>query len=270
MITHHRLGFIGGGKLASSVMRGLLHAGFCAPDQIISGEPNADARASLHQELGIVVTDTNSDVAQTAELILVGVKPQVVLPVLRDLGSALAGKLVISFAAGVRIPSMEAVTPARIMRVMTNTPSAIARAATAFAAGTRTSGADREQVHAIFAAIGEIVEVTDEQIDSVTALAGSGPAFVYTMIKALAVGAERTGLSKDAALQLAAQTTLGAAELTLTSGKSPEELIRMVVTPGGTTAAGLAEMEKRSTSDAISAAVEAATARGREMVRENL
>jgi pyrroline-5-carboxylate reductase len=111
--------------------------------------------------------------------------------------------------------------------------------------------------------------VNEDQIDVVTALAGSGPAFVYSIIDALAAGASHEGLDADAALKLAAQMALGAAELILTSGKSPEELIKMVVTPGGTTAAGLRVMEERRTSEAIAGAVEAATKRGEEMAREN-
>jgi len=113
------------------------------------------------------------------------------------------------------------------------------------------------------------VECGDSQIDAVSALAGSGPSFVYTMIEALARGAEKMGLYKRASLQLAAQTALGASELMITSGKLPEELIKMVVTPGGTTAAGLRVMEERSVAAALAEAVEAATKRGQEMAREN-
>jgi len=111
--------------------------------------------------------------------------------------------------------------------------------------------------------------VSEEQIDAVTALAGSGPAFVYTVIKALAEGGEKCGLGAEAAMKLATQTVLGAASLAMETGNSPEELIRMVVTPGGTTAAGLAEMEKLGTAKGLIAAVEAATKRGQEMARES-
>lgn len=270
-MTHipYRLGFIGAGKLAGSVIRGLLLKKSCTPRQIVACEPNEETRTRLEKETGISVTTENVEVVNAAEIIFLGLKPQMVLPVLRELGDSVKNKQVVSFAAGVRIASMEGITPARIMRVMTNTPGAIGRAATAFAAGNRTSADDREKILALFSQIGVIVEVSDEQIDTVTALAGSGPAFVYTVIEALARGAEQTGLPFDAALRLAAQTSLGAAELMLTSGKSPADLVKMVVTPGGTTAAGLEEMEKRSASAALSAAIAAATKRGREMAREN-
>jgi pyrroline-5-carboxylate reductase len=266
----YRLGFIGAGKLAGSVIRGLLLKKFCAPSTILASEPNVETRRRLENELGISLTTENSEIAAKAEIVFLGVNPPMVLPVLRELGDALANKLVVSFAAGIRIAQMEEVTPARIMRVLTNTPSAIGRGTSAFASGPRATDQDREKIRTMFGTIGLVVEVDDEQIDAVTALAGSGPAFVYAMIEALARGGEKMGLDKQASLQLAAQSALGAAELMITSGKSPEELIKMVVTPGGTTAAGLRVMEERSVAAALADAVEAATKRGQEMARENL
>jgi pyrroline-5-carboxylate reductase len=266
----YRLGFIGAGKLAGSVIRGLVRAGFCAPARIIASEPNADVRAALQSETGAMLTADNAEVTEQAGIIFIGVKPGVVLPVVRELAPKIADKLVISLAAGVRVSSMEASAKARFMRAMTNTPSAICRAATAIARGTRTTDADVDLARKVFEAIGVVVEVEEEQIDVVTALAGSGPAFVYTVIEALAEGGKRCGLSGEAAMTLAAQTVLGAAQLAIESGKSPEELRKMVVTPGGTTAAGLAEMERLATTKGLIAAVEAATKRGREMAQENL
>ena len=266
----YQLGFIGGGKLAGSIIRGLILKEFCAPQQIIVSEPNVETRGPLQNELGVSIANDNRHLAATAETIFLGVKPQIVLPILREIGGGIEHKLLISLAAGVRIKNIEAVTPARVMRVMTNTPSAIGRAASALAAGCTTTSEDREKVRTIFSAIGIAVEVDDDEIDAVTALGGSGPAFVYTVIKAFADGGIKAGLKNEKdALQLAAQTVSGAAELTLTSGKTPKELIAMVVTPGGTTAAGLQVMERRSTAAGISAAVEAAAARGREMAKEN-
>ncbi len=151
------------------------------------------------------------------------------------------------------------------MRAMTNTPSAVCQAATALAAGSRTLPEDIARVKELFQAIGKVVEVAAEKIDAVTALAGSGPAFVYTVIEALARGGEACGLPHDISLELATQTVRGAAELALESKLSPEELRRMVITPGGTTAAGLAAMEKAQTVTGLRAAVEAAAARAKEL-----
>src|SRR2546430_14088156 len=164
---------------------------------------------------------------------------------------------------------MEKVAAAHFMRAMTNTPSAICRAATALARGRRTTNGELSIARELFSAIGAVVEVEEDQIDAVTALAGSGPAFVYTVIEALARGGEKMGLAAEAALTLATQTVLGAAQLASESKLSPDALRKMVVTPGGTTAAGLDAMEKMRTSERLIAAVEAAAKRGREMAREN-
>jgi len=266
----YAFGFIGAGKLAGSVIRGLLLKKFCEPSAIVASEPNTETRTQLENELGISVSTENTEVVAKAETLFLGVKPQMVLPVLRELGSGLANKLVVSFAAGIRIAQMEAATPARIMRVLTNTPSAIGRAASAFAGGSRATDQDREKIRAMFSAIGIAVQVDDDQIDAVTALAGSGPAFIYAMIEALAHGGENVGLTKQSALRLAAQTALGASEMMITSEKSPADLIKMVATPGGTTAAGLRVMDERGIAEAIADAVKAATERSQEMAKENL
>ena len=235
------------------------------PTQIIASEPSEELRNAWERDTGICVTSDNLKVARAASIILVGVKPGVVLPVIEEAAPALEGKLVISLAAGTRLASMEAVSGARLMRVMTNIPSALGQGASAFARGSRTSEEDVEQVRAMFGAIGVAVEVPEDQIDAVTALAGSGPAFVYSVIEALAAGGEREGLAPETALALATHTVLGAARYASTSDATPEELRRMVITPGGTTAAGLAVMDKLATSDGLIAAVQAAAARGREM-----
>jgi pyrroline-5-carboxylate reductase len=222
----------------------------------------------VQTETGITATADNLEVARSAETILIGVKPAVVLPVVREIAAALDDKLVISLAAGVRLESMEAAAPARFMRVMTNTPSAIGRGASAVAPGVRTTMKDLTVAEEVFTAVGIVVQVEEQHIDAVTALAGSGPAFVYTVIEALAEGAQERGLPGDAALRLATQTALGAAQLASETGLSPEELRKMVVTPGGTTAAGLAAMKQLNGPEALAAAVAAATDRGREMAKE--
>jgi pyrroline-5-carboxylate reductase len=262
----YRLGFIGGGKLVSAVVRGLIRAKFCSPGEILVSEPNESARTSLGSELGISITTENAKIAEKAEVILLGVKPGVVLQVVDSIAGG-EDKLVISLAAGIRVASMEAKTSARFMRAMTNTPAAVCQAATAIARGSRTTSADMECAGEIFSAIGTVVEIEEAQIDAVTALAGSGPAFVYTMIEALATGGTNCGLDAAAALGLATQTVRGAAQLALESGLSPEELRRMVITPGGTTAAGLTIMEERGSAAGITGAVMAAAARAKELAR---
>jgi pyrroline-5-carboxylate reductase len=261
----YRLGFIGGGKLAGSVLRGLVRAGFCAPEEIIVSEPNESARESLGTELGLKLTAENAEVAEGAEMIFIGVKPGVVLDVVASIGRGGVDKQVVSLAAGVDIANMEAKSEARFMRAMTNTPAAVCQAATAIARGSRTTDLDIDRARAVFSAIGTVVEVPETMIDAVTALGGSGPAFVYTVIEALAAGATRCGLPPEVSLGLATQTVRGAAQYALESQLSPEELRRMVITPGGTTAAGLQVMEERGSAGGISAAVIAAAARAKEL-----
>jgi pyrroline-5-carboxylate reductase len=265
----YQLGFVGAGKLAGSVIRGLMRAKFCPAKEIIASEPNEQTRAALKKETGIDLTEENAEVAEKAEAIFIAVKPPMVLPVLNELKDKLQNKLVISLAGGVRIVSMEKVYAARIMRALTNTPSAICRAATGIARGSRTTNEDIDLAKKIFGAIGVVVEIDESQIDIVTALSGSGPAFIYTVIEALAAGGTKLGLANDVAMDLAIQTARGAADIMLETKMSPEELRKMVVTPGGTTAAGLAVMEKLGTKESLIAAVEAATKRGQEMAKEN-
>ena len=265
----YQLGFLGAGKLAGSVIRGLMRAKFCAPDKIIASEPNEQTRAMLQKETGAAVTADNLEAARNSEVIFVGVKPGMVLGVLRDLAARIENKMVISLAGGVRIASMEKAANGRFMRALTNTPSAICRAATGITRGSRSTDVDVNQAKKIFGAIGAVVEVDERQIDIVTALSGSGPAFIYTIIDAIAKGGVKLGLSENISNELAIQTVLGATELMRESKMSAEELVKMVVTPGGTTAAGLAVMEKMRTSESLIAAIEAATKRGQEMAKEN-
>ncbi len=244
-----------------------MRANFCLPSEIIASEPNDQLRSVL-REAGVAVTTNNEEAARSGKTILIGVKPAVVLTVIREIAAFTENKVVISLAAGVRIQNMESVSDARLMRAMTNLPTAIRRGATALARGARTTLDDFLLAKTIFDAVGVTVEVAESQIDAVTALAGSGPAFVYTVIEALAHGGVATGLPAATATVLATHTVLGAAQLAVETAKSPEELRQMVVTPGGTTAAGLAAMEELRTSQGLVAAVQAAAARGQEMARE--
>jgi pyrroline-5-carboxylate reductase len=261
----YQLGFIGGGKLAGSVVRGLVRAGYCEVRRILVSEPADAVREKLAGDTGVHTTSDNAELARRSEVILAGVKPQVVLKIVEEIASVTEGKIVISLAAGIRIANMEAKSPARFLRAMTNTPAAVCQAATAIARGTRTTAADMSKAREIFSSIGFVAEVEEMHIDAVTALAGSGPAFVYSVIEALAKGGSNCGLPAGVSLGLAIQTVRGAAQLALESGLSPEELRQMVITPGGTTAAGLSAMDKLGTSAGLIAAVEAASARGREM-----
>ena len=176
----YRLGFIGGGKLAGSVMRGLVRANFCLPGESWWLSLTMSARKSLGEDLGISLAAENAEVAEKAEVILIGVKPGVVLPVVEEIAAATKDKLVISLAAGVGVTSMEEKGAARFLRAMTNTPAGVCRPRRRSRVGARTTDFDVSRAREIFLAIGTVVEVEERLIDAVTALAGSGPAFVYT------------------------------------------------------------------------------------------
>jgi pyrroline-5-carboxylate reductase len=265
----YRLGFIGAGKLAGSLMRGLVRAKFCAPRDIIAFEPSDEAQAALKKDVDLVFAADNAEVSEKADVIFLAVKPGVVLKVLRELAPKIDNKFVISLAAGVELKAMEAAANARFMRALTNTPSSICRAATGITRGTRTTDEDVDLARKIFEAVGLVVEVRELQMHGVTALSGSGPAFIYTIIEWLAQGGEKVLLPPDVSLKLAMQTALGAAELAIESGLSPEELRKQVVTPGGTTAAGLTIMDQLRTRQGIVEAVDAAAARSILMARDN-
>lgn len=263
-----RLGFIGAGKMAAAIIRGLVESGSYAPGEIIASRRDEAALAELRDAQSVTVTTDNAVVAAGAETILLAVKPAQVVPVLAELGELLAGKLVISLAAAARLASMEAASPARFVRALSNTPAAINKGATAYAPGARATAADVEFVEALFGAVGIIVPVEEAALDAVTGLSGSGPAFVYTVIEALTDAGVANGLPAHIAAVFAEETMLGAAELAIWSDRSPAELREQVITPGGTTAAGLAAFAEHGGREALIAAVTAATARAREIAAE--
>src|SRR6202011_1726205 len=166
-MNSYRLGFIGAGKLAGSVIRGLMRAKFCPPGEIIASEPNEQTRTALQKDSGVSITADNAEVAEKSKVIFVGLKPAVVLPVLRELNVHLGNKLVISLAGGVRISSMEKTGNARFMRALTHTPSAICRAATGITRGSRSTSEDVDLAKEIFGAIGVVAGVEEPQIDIV-------------------------------------------------------------------------------------------------------
>ena len=213
----------------------------------------------------MALTAENAEVAE-AEVILIGVKPGVVLQVIEQLGAAIEGKLVISLAAGIRVESMEEKGEGALhARDDEYAGGGLPGGDGVGARGANDGRGSWRGRARFFPRSDSSRKWRKTQIDAVTALAGSGPAFVYTVIEALAAGGTNCGLPAETSLGLATQTVRGAAQLALESKLSPEELRRMVITPGGTTAAGLAEMDKRETAAGLAAAVEAAAARGREM-----
>jgi pyrroline-5-carboxylate reductase len=255
--------------MATALARGFVRSGLLAPSSIVASDPLEFARATFGREVpGSTVVDQNRLVVARAEIILLAVKPQKMSEVLADIGNAIPpAALVVSIAAGVPLGRLSATLPSeqRVIRVMPNTPCLIGQGASAYSRGEFATTEDAEVVARLLSAVGVAFEVPEGMLDAVTGLSGSGPAFVYSMIEALAAGGTAAGLPAELAGELAARTAAGAAQMVLVTGQAPAALREQVTSPGGTTLAGLAVLSDRGFADAVSAAVSAATRRSVEL-----
>jgi pyrroline-5-carboxylate reductase len=264
-----KIGFIGAGNMAGALIKGLLRAGQYEPDDLWASDP-ADAQLRRLKRLHrIEVTRDNRALVRQSQTIILAVKPQVMAGVLDEIrAEATPRKLFVSIAAGFPLRRLETGLggQARVVRVMPNTPVLVGRGISVAVAGSKATPADLKQTLKLFKAVGDAVSITGEDLlDAVTALSGSGPAFVYLFAEGLIEGGVRGGLPQTLAAQLAYATLGGAAAMLAESGLTSRELRDMVTSPGGTTLAGLAALEAHHVRDALIAAVEAATRRAREL-----
>lgn len=262
-----KLAFVGAGQMAEALIGGLLAARACEVGSLWATDSSAERRELMKRRFGIRVGEDNHEAALWAEVVILAVKPQVLGQVLTGIVSALDGRLVLSIAAGMSIPWLSARLPtsARIVRAMPNMPALVREGMTALASGPGVRDEDLLIARALFEAVGRVVPIEERLMDAVTGLSGSGPAYAFLMIEALADGGVKAGLSRQTAEVLAAQTVLGAARLLLDSGEHPARLKDRVASPGGTTIAGLHQLEIGGLRAALIAAVEAATNRSREL-----
>lgn len=264
------LAFVGGGNMARSLVGGALEAGVPA-SSIRIGEPSAEQRARLTAEFGVDCTDRNGDAVDGADLVIVAVKPQVAADAVRAITSRIDGQaLVISIMAGIRSNDLRRWLGAgpSIVRCMPNTPALIGFGMTALYAAPGLPDAARERATALLGAVGETVWIEHEdQLDAVTAVSGSGPAYFFLVAEALQAAGVAAGLSPEVAATLARQTARGAAEMAAAGG-DVAELRRQVTSPGGTTAAAIAALEASGLRDAFTRAVSAAATRSRELADE--
>lgn len=265
-----RLAVIGGGALGLSMVRGLLEARVFGPDEITVADPDPARRAAAAEIPGLSVFSDNREAAGQADTVLLAVKPNVVLGVLAEIASVLSrDKLVISVAAGVELEMLEAGVPqgTPVIRAMPNIANQVRESATAISAG-RWAGASQIAVaEAIFRAVGRVVRLPEALLHAVTGLSGSGPAYALLVLEALADGGVTAGLPRQVAEELAAQTLLGAARLVLETGQPPAVLRTMVMSPAGTTAAGLQVLESRGVRGAVWEAVTQAARRSQELAQ---
>ena len=253
--------------MAEALIRGLLAAG-ARPEHLAASDPSEDRRRLLAEAHGIRTHADNAEAARGADIVVIAVKPAVAAEAARSVAGAWSAEtLVISIAAGVTTQTIERELPpgARVIRAMPNTPAVVLAGATAIAAGAEATPDDLEAAHALFESVGRVVVVPETQLDAVTGLSGSGPAYVMLVIEALADGGVRAGLPRAVATMLAAQTVYGAAKLQIESGEHPGVLKDRVTSPAGTTIAGLSALEGRGVRSAFIEAVAAASARSVEL-----
>jgi pyrroline-5-carboxylate reductase len=264
-----KVGFIGAGKMATALAKGLIDAGFTTAGDVIASDVLPAAREQFAQATGAAATASSRDVLQRAQAVILAVKPQAMSAALSEIqGDVTAEHLVISIAAGVPLAKLEAALPKRrVVRVMPNTPCLVGAGASGFARGSLATAADADLTQKMFSTVGLAVETPESLLDAVTGLSGSGPAYVFEMIEALSDGGVLVGLPRSAATRLAAQTLLGAARMVLETGEHPGALKDAVASPGGTTIAGLHALEEAGFRGALMNAVLAATERAKELGR---
>ena len=271
MLRGQCIGFIGGGNMSEALIGGLLRTGRARPEQLLATDILPARREFLAGRFAIGTSGDNRSAAAQAQILVLSVEPQRLDEVLEEIRAA-AGpdKLIVSVAAGYPIARIARHLPAskRIVRAMPNTPSIIGEGMTALAYAPGLTDDDAARVRDLFESVGRVVTVEEYLLDAVTGLSGSGPAYVYLMIEALADGGVKMGLPRHTAAMLAVQTVAGAARMVLSGEEHPAALKDGVASPGGTTIAGIHALEKGRLRAALISAVEAATGRSAELGQE--
>jgi pyrroline-5-carboxylate reductase len=265
--TMNAIGFIGGGRMAEALISGVLAAKLFEPEKIRVADPDLSRQDHLKRHYGVQVGFMNDEVVRASDVIVLAVKPQVITDVLRGLGPGIRDRLVVSVAAGVPIRRIqESLGPqVGVIRAMPNTPAMVGAGMTALTVGPEVGPEAVAFVRQVFESVGKVVLLEERLMDAVTGLSGSGPAYIFLAIEAMADGGVKMGLPRETASVLAAQTVLGAARMVLESGQHPARLKDQVASPGGTTIAGLHRLEQGGLRAVLMDAVEAATKRSQEL-----
>jgi pyrroline-5-carboxylate reductase len=269
-LAGRRIGFIGAGNMAEAIIRGLLESEAVKPDHITASDVMPERLNYMQTTYGINTLADNAELVGGADILVLAVKPQVVGSVLTHIGPRTDDtKLVISIVAGLTVAAMAAGLGAgtRIIRTVPNTPVFVGEGMVALASDGPARDEDYAVAEALFAPVARIVSIEEKLMDAALGVSGSGPAYGFLMIEALSDGGVKMGLPRHIALELAAQTLLGAAKMCLESGRHPGQLKDMVTSPGGTTIAALHKMEAGGVRSALMDAVEAATRRSEELGR---
>ncbi len=259
--------FIGAGAMATAIVRGMLKGGFTRAG-ISAFDVSRQATAKFQSATGIKAAESAAEALRGAETVVVAVKPQHIREALEGLKGILGSRLLISIAAGIRLESLQSLSGAkRTVRVMPNTPALVGEGISVFCAPESLASKDFETVKSIFGSVGKVCQLEERLMDAVTALSGSGPAYVFDFIQALTDAGVHCGIPRETASLLAAQTVFGSAKLLMETGEHPSLLREKVTSPGGTTASALRVLEKNGFKGIIIDAVAAAAERSHELGR---
>jgi pyrroline-5-carboxylate reductase len=276
MLRNKTVGFLGSGNMGEALIHGLLHGHLCRPEQIICSDVRPERLKMIRETYGVRGTSHNAEVVKQSDIILLAVKPQIMKPVVEEIAKYLdLSKLIISIAAGVPLEAIEscAKKDLKLVRVMPNICVSVREGASAISGGKHILKEDLMIAKTIFDSVGKSIFIEENLLDAVTGLSGSGPAYIFVIIDALADAGVKVGLSRTDSLILASQTVLGAAKLLIETGEHPGKLKDMVTSPGGTAIAGLHTMEQGGVRTTLINAVEVATERSKalgEMMKNNL
>jgi len=268
MLKEKKIGVIGTGNMGEALISGLLHSRSSTPENIICSDIRKDKLKIVKESYGVLTTGNNLNVVSASEIVVYAVKPQIMASVLRETATSLdMSKLIISIAAGVPLSAIESCLnkDLRLVRVMPNIAASVKEGAAAIAPGKHALKDDLKVAKAIFDSVGKSVIIEEELMDAITGLSGSGPAYLFLIVDALADAGVKMGLSREDALLLSTQTVLGAAKLLMETNEHPGKLKDRVTSPGGTAIAGLHTLEQGGLRTTLINAVEAATRRSKEL-----
>ena len=262
-----RIGFIGAGRMAEAIMAALLDSKLAAAHEVFASDISAERRKLLKTRYGVNMYSKNAVIPDSSEILLLAVKPQQLDVVLEELAPQINSQhLVISIAAGKKVRGIELCLPdARVIRVMPNLACLVAEGMSVFCTGSKTTAADIAVVTRLLSCFGKVLELPEEQFDAVTALSGSGPAFLAYLLNGMVEAGVQEGLDRQHALLLVEQTMLGTAKLLIEKGTDPQDLIRSVTSAKGTTAAGLAVLEESDVLATLFKTIRAAAERSKEL-----
>ncbi len=268
MFSAQRIGFLGSGNMAEALIRGIIAKNLWPKEHLIASDVSSQRLSSINKELGIDTTADNRHVVTASDMIIVATKPAQLTEVLSEVADAVTvDKLIVSIAAGITLATIQSRLKKNIpvIRVMPNTPALVLAGMSCLSAGTHAGADHLAEAMKVFSGVGEALVVDEAHLDAVTALSGSGPAYIFLVLEALSDAGVRAGLPRKIAEKLSAQTVLGAAKMVLETGRHPAELKDMVASPAGTTIEGLAVLEENGVRGAFIEAVDAAYRRAKEL-----